>query len=138
MPCGAFAAGNRAARWSRRLIIQENLNMLRNPKSWLVVVLVLLILGMSLSSARAGDKEDIVGRWDCPQNGQYLRFNADGTFKLVTTFWTVEGKYRLLDDGFLELDTPGLIYGRNKVEFKYKLSKDALEVSTGEKFQRTK
>jgi hypothetical protein len=140
--CGKFAAGIRAARWSRRPINREGQNMFRNLKSWSVVVLVVLILGMNLSSARAGDREDIVGRWNFSQDEQqYFRFQADGTFKLVSPLRTFEGNYRVLDDGYLELDYPGLIYGRTKEELKYKLSKDTLEFKFGEtvgKYQRAK
>lgn len=105
------------------------------------LVLVVLVLALS-GRVHAGDREDIVGRWNyCADERCYLRLNADGTFKLVAVFRTIEGTYRLLDDGYLELDTPGLIYGRNKDEVKYRLTQDALEFKVGEtlgKYQRAK
>jgi hypothetical protein len=132
--CGGLStAGNSAARLSRRPINRElqmfHNPMFRNPKSWAVVVMAVLILGMSLSSVRAGDKEDLVGRWDhCRTDESYIRFNADGTYKWVALYGNAEGKYRLLPGGVIEFDTPGLIYGRNQTEIKYRLNGDTLEL----------
>jgi hypothetical protein len=79
--------------------------------------------------ATAGDKEDIVGRWDSPSSDKaYIRFNADGTFKDVYLLGSTEGKYRILSKEIIELDTPGALYGRNVSEVKFKLDGDTLEL----------
>jgi len=90
----------------------------------------LLLLGpMAQTPALAGDKEDIVARWDHPYtDGSYIRFYNDVTFKWVALLNTTEGKYRFLEAGVMEFDTPGVIYGRNVTEVKYRLKGDALEL----------
>lgn len=78
----------------------------------------------------------IVGRWDVvgtadgqPAHsdyaGKYIRFNQDGTFKAnIPYFTTDDGKYRIISNNAIEVDVPGLLFGRNKSELKYDL-KDA-------------
>ncbi len=90
---------------------------------------MLVVVGLGGSTVRAGDKEDIVARWDnAVTDNAYIRFNDDGTFKEVTILGTTEGKYCLLSKEAIELDVPGLLYGRNVTEFKYKMSGDTLEL----------
>jgi hypothetical protein len=117
-------------------------NMTKATRETFVVVLILVLTGVAAMPAQAGDKEDIVGRWDHPTvESNYVRFYADGTFKSVALLDTAVGKYRLLGDGVIELDTPGIIYGRNQVEIKYRLSGDTLELKVyGEwvKYKRVK
>jgi hypothetical protein len=117
-------------------------NMTKAIRETCVVALILVFAGVAAMPAEAGDKEDIVGRWDHPPTDvAYVRFYADGTFKSVALLGTQTGKYRLLGDGVIELDTPGVIYGRNQVEIKYCLSGDTLELKMGGewiKFKRVK
>jgi hypothetical protein len=91
---------------------------------------LLLFLVLGAGTAPAGDKEDIVGRWD--QTGydglKYFRFYSDGTFKEVAPLGSSTGKYRFLSREVIELDYPGVFYGRNVMEFKYKLTGDKLEL----------
>jgi hypothetical protein len=77
----------------------------------------------------------IVGRWDVVRSGTirgkdvagYMRFNKDGTFTSTLAFLaTTDGKFKVLSGSVVELDFPGVFYGRNKVEFKYKLDKVSL------------
>jgi hypothetical protein len=90
---------------------------------------LLLFLVLGARTAPAGDKEDIVGRWDNPiSDAAYIRFNADGTFKEVALLGTQTGTYRILGDGVIEFETPGIFYGTNKNEVKYKLNGDTLEL----------
>ena len=42
------------------------------------------------------------------------------------SFTRLDGKYKFLSDKVLELDVPGIFYGRNKIEVKYTLTKDQL------------
>jgi hypothetical protein len=83
----------------------------------------------------AADEKAVVGRWDLVRAGKekateataYMRFYKDGTFTSTVLFLTTtDGKYTFLSDKVIELDFPGVFYGRNKVEFKYKLSGDVL------------
>lgn len=98
---------------------------MRKFNCWLALVIVLVMGGF----VHAGDKEDIVGRWDNPViEASYIRFQADGTFKWVALLDTSAGKYRLLGKEVIEFDTPGVIYGRNQMEVKYRLTGDALEL----------
>ena len=102
--------------------------MSRNA-NWSVLIVLLLIFCMGTSVAHAGDKEDIVARWDHPFSDQhYLRLNDDGTFKWVAPLGTSEGKYSFLSKEVIEFDTPGVFYGRNKTEIKYRLNGDTLEL----------
>jgi len=89
-------------------------------------------------SARAEDKKDksdkelIVGRWDHPiSDDAYIRFYKDGTYKWVGVLTSVEGKYRFLSEEVIEFDEPGLLYGRNVSEGKYRLSGNTLELRVG-------
>jgi hypothetical protein len=117
-------------------------NMTKAARLTFVVVMILVLAGAVAMPALAGDKEDIVGRWDHPtKDDAYIRFNADGTIRAGAPSRMLEGKYRLLGDGVIEFDTPGLIWGRNKEEIKYRLSGDTLELKiAGEwmKFRRVK
>jgi len=106
------------------------------------VVVTLVLAGVAVTPARADDKDDIVARWDHPtKDDSYIRFKDDSTFKAVAVPRTVEGKYRFLGKEVIEFDTPGIIYGRNQEEIKYRLSGDTLELKiAGEwiKFKRVK
>jgi hypothetical protein len=91
----------------------------------LVVVAVLLAASLP---ARADDAKDLVGRWDHNlTDSNYVRFRADGTFTSVALVGSSEGKYRVLAGGVIELTTPGLIYGYNVGEMKYRLTGDVAE-----------
>jgi len=77
-----------------------------------LVVLALCFVS-NVNVAVAGDKEDIVGRWDyAGWDSKYFRFYADGTFKEVAPLNTTSGTYRFLSEGVIELDQPGWFYGR--------------------------
>jgi hypothetical protein len=94
---------------------------------WLVL-LVGLVLGGS-GAALAGDREDIVGRWNNPIIGtSYIRFFADGTFTDAALLVTTKGTYRILAGaGVIEIETPGIL-GPITREVKYKLNGDTLEL----------
>jgi hypothetical protein len=117
-------------------------NMTKGTRETCVVALTLVLAGVAVMPAQAGDKEDIVGRWDHPYtDAAYIRFYADGTYKSVALLGSQVGKYRLLGDGVIELDVPGTFYGRNQGEIKYRLSGDTLELKLfGEwiKYKRAK
>jgi hypothetical protein len=107
-------------------------------KNFCLIALLLCALLVGAAPALAGDAEDIVGRWEHPiVNAVYIRFRADGTFRMVSLLDSIDGKYRVLEDGVVEFDTPGIIYGRNVVEHKYGLSGDTLEFF-GAKYKRVK
>ena len=124
----------------------EDCVMFRNTpmttRAIFAVVLALVLVGLVVTPAQAGDKEDIVGRWDhSTVEGVYIRFYADGTFKEVALLNRTEGNYRLIGLEVIEVDIPGLIYGRNRGEMKYRLSGDTLELKVfGEwvKYKRVK
>lgn len=91
-----------------------------------------LAFALVSSTAFAGDQEDLVGRWDQVINQSlYIRFQNDGTFKEVALLASVEGKWRVIQRSVLEIRTPGVLYGENTVELKYKLNGDNLEVFNG-------
>jgi hypothetical protein len=87
----------------------------------------------------AKEKEKLVGRWDNPVTDQaYIRFKEDGTFKDVALLANREGTYRVLEKGVIEIKTPGVLYGTNVGEIKYKLiDDDTLEI-LGVKYKRVK
>jgi hypothetical protein len=83
------------------------------------------------------ETKSIVGRWDVVRSGTqtgsnvagYMRFNTDGTFTSTLAFLaTTDGRYRTMSSTAIELDFPGVIYGRNQVEFLYRLSNDSLSL----------
>lgn len=81
-------------------------------------------------AAPASDAEAIVGRWEHPWTaGCYFRFHADGTFRRVALLDSVGGTYFVLSPGVIALDYPGVLYGRNMVELKYRLHGDTLELN---------
>lgn len=101
---------------------------------WMVLC---LILCLAANVAHAGDKEDIVGRWDHPLGDRhYIRFYEDGTFKEVAPLNSVEGKFRFLSKEVIEFDTPGVFYGRDKMEVKYRLDGDTLELKIDGKWTK--
>ncbi len=92
-------------------------------------ILIALCLVLLSPMAFAGDKEDIVGRWNHPwADSVYVRFRDDGTFKDVSLLGVKEGKYRIVENGVLEIDTPGLVYGRNVTEVKYAIKDGVLKI----------
>ncbi len=81
-------------------------------------------------AAAAADEQAIVGRWEHPlTSGSYFRFHADGTFRRVALLDSVGGTYFVLSPGVIALDYPGVLYGRNMVELKYRLHGDTLELN---------
>jgi hypothetical protein len=79
--------------------------------------------------APAEDVAAIVGRWDHPLvAAAYFRFNADGTFQRAGLLVSTEGGYRVLPGGVIEFNYPGAFYGRNVVEYRYRLTGEALEL----------
>jgi hypothetical protein len=112
--------------------------------TWVVLfALCFFLLGGTRVSA--GDKEDILGRWnDAGGAGTYWRFNKDGTYMayfeggflgLLST--TLEGKYEFADRQHIQLT-----WKDNKVEWKYKLNGDTLELKAPsgawERYRRSK
>jgi len=116
--------------------------MLRTDSRWLgllcLVLQLVIVFGAGCAAGadkKSADETEVVGRWDVVRSGKlkdkdvagYMRFNKDGTFTSTLLFLaTTDGKYKLLSTKVIELDFPGLIYGRNRVEFKYKISGDSL------------
>ncbi|MFO0863745.1 MAG: hypothetical protein U0744_03655 [Gemmataceae bacterium] len=98
-------------------------------------------LGLSAwfsAGAVAQDQQQIVGRWDVVRSGNrtgkdvagYMRFEGNGTFTSTLLFLaTTDGKYRFVSNRVIELDFPGVIFGRNKSEFVYELRGDSLKLS---------
>jgi len=93
------------------------------------------------SSAVAQDAQAIVGRWDVTRAGNrtgndvagHMRFQANGTFTSTLAFLaTTDGKYRFVSNRVVELDFPGVIFGRNKSEFVYELRGDNLKLSNSQ------
>lgn len=109
----------------------------------LLVASLATLFSFGGANAFAGDKEDIVGRWDLvgSKDLTYIRFNADGTFKDVCLFLSNEGNYKLPDGATVELDVPGTFYGRVKSEVKYQLKGDSLKLKvagTWQEYSRAK
>jgi len=108
--------------------------------SVLSILLFVLAAVFGASPAVAADDTDaIVGRWDLVRSGKakgedlagfYMRFTADGTFtsKLGGALSTEDGKYKFVSSKVIELDFPGVIFGRNKDEFKYAIKGDVLTI----------
>ena len=102
--------------------------MVRKPAP-LALILALCLCGLIGSSVFAGDRQDILGRWDNPlTDAAYIRFSDDGTFKDVGLLKVTEGTYRFISSEVLEWRFPGVIYGENVVEIKYRLNGDTLEL----------
>lgn len=100
-----------------------------------IVVLTVASVGPfgQVAAFAADDKDEIVGRWDIVRSGKkgpkevagYMRFKADGTFTSTLAFLaTDDGKYKFVSSKVIELDFPGVIFGRNKVELKFKIDGD--------------
>jgi hypothetical protein len=88
---------------------------------------VVFVLLFCLSTVRADDEKDLVGRWENPViKSAYFRFNSDGTCRDVRLLETREGKYRLFP-GAIEFEYQG-IFGRYKEEVKYRLEGDTLKL----------
>ncbi|MBX9678493.1 MAG: hypothetical protein K2X38_06990 [Gemmataceae bacterium] len=98
----------------------------------------LCIAAWLASAAFAQDQQNIVGRWDVIRAGKrvgnevagYMRFEGNGTFTSTLAFLaTTDGKYRFVSNRVIELDFPGVIFGRNKSEFVYELRGETLKLS---------
>jgi hypothetical protein len=95
-------------------------------QKWLIVLLV-VVFGAGF--ARAGDAEEILGRWDNPlTEDSYYDFKPDGTLKYVYLFGSRDCTYKLLPGGLLEIEEPGTFFGRNKSQAPYRLRGDILEI----------
>ncbi len=71
-------------------------------------ILLLLSIVAVVVPAYADDRADIVGRWDNNDNkANYIRFNADGTFKEVAPLNSGEGKWRMIGKQVIELGAAG-------------------------------
>jgi hypothetical protein len=82
-----------------------------------------------LAPAPVNDREAIVGRWNHPWSAAvHLDFRPDGTVTSVSLRGKDEGTYRLLPGGMIELDLPGIFYGRNVVKVPYRLTGETLEL----------
>lgn len=100
---------------------------------------LLLCIAVGLASTViAQDQQTIVGRWDVTRSGKrvgndvagYMRFEGNGTFTSTLAFLaTTDGKYRFVSNRVIELDFPGVIFGRNKSEFVYELTGETLKLS---------
>jgi len=112
------------------------------PKStaWLGGMLCAALM-LAASSAPAQDAQTILGRWDVIRAGTrsgkdvagHMRFQPDGTFTSTLLFLaTTDGKYRFLSNRVVELDFPGVIFGRNKTEFVYEIRGDNLKLSNAQ------
>lgn len=79
--------------------------------------------------APTADQRAILGRWNHPwTESAFLTFNADGSFQMNGWLRTVEGTYRFLSYDEIELNQPGLFYGRTIVRCEYRLLGDTLEL----------
>lgn len=86
----------------------------------------------------AQNPQQWVGRWDVVRSGKrtgadvagHMRFQADGSFTSTLAFLaTTDGKYRILSNRVIELDFPGILFGRNKSEFVYQFQGDSLTLT---------
>jgi hypothetical protein len=100
--------------------------------------MLLCMAGWLATISVAQDQQQIVGRWDVIRSGNrtgkdvggYMRFEGNGTFTSTLAFLaTTDGKYRFVSNRVIELDFPGIIFGRNKSEFVYELRGDNLKLS---------
>jgi hypothetical protein len=75
------------------------------------------------------DRQALVGRWNHPWSDvAYFRFAADGTYRQSGLLGSIDGTYRFLPNGVLELNSSGTFFGPNVAEVKYRLSGDTLEL----------
>jgi hypothetical protein len=106
-----------------------------------VLSILLFVLAAVFGASRADaadDKDAIVGRWDFVRSGKlempagfYIRFKANGTFtsKLGGALSTDDGKYKFVSSKIIELDIPGVLYGRAKDEYSYRIDGDVLTIN---------
>ena len=79
--------------------------------------------------AQTADQHAIIGRWNHPwTESAYIAFDANGTFQMTGWLRVVQGTYRFLSFDDIELNQPGLIYGRTIVTCQYRLLGDTLEL----------
>src|SRR5690242_5244323 len=77
------------------------------------VLSVALLVFLSVPALAGDETRALHGRWDQFNTIGYVRFRDDGTFRWHRVkFGTLEGRYRLLDGGAIEMKTspvPGII-----------------------------
>jgi hypothetical protein len=73
------------------------------------------------------DRPSIVGKWS-DEWGNSREFFADGTLKDVATFGTLGGKYQLLEDQRVKIETDGLFYGTNTLIYSYRILPRVLDL----------
>ena len=92
--------------------------------------LALFLIAASMASpARAEEKNSLIGRWDYHKTDlYYIRFCPNGTFRLVAATVFLEGRYRLLSGGVVELNIISANRRRRTNEIKYRLTGDTLQL----------
>lgn len=95
-------------------------------------VLMCLIAASFVSPVRADESNSLIGRWDWPRSDvYYIRFLDNGVFRYSTSEGLVEGRYRILRGGVVEVNVTVAnrrIRGRWTNEVKYRVKGDRLEM----------
>jgi len=76
------------------------------------------------------DSGRIVGKWQFSDTPSYWVFNSNGTFVWSQLIGDTTGTYRF-ENGRLKIETPGLVFGTNVMNYAYEFSGDKLMVTDG-------
>lgn len=77
---------------------------MRIADSLTAAVLTAAVLAASLAACRPTLRERIPGTWRSERGGMTLRFAEDGTFTSAGPAGELRGRYRVQEDGTMEMD----------------------------------
>lgn len=73
----------------------------------------------------------IVGKWQSDSNSSNtIEFFPDGTLREIAVLKTTDGKYVLMDESRMKMETDGILWGTNISTWKYSISGSKLAMTT--------
>jgi len=94
------------------------------------IVALLLLLELSRDTKREQvqftDAQRLLGKWVRDDSSFTLEFLEKGKLREERLLKTVEGSYKLLPQGRVEMHTKGVLWGASKQTLRYELTRDCL------------
>ncbi len=66
-----------------------------------------VLLAVFLAACSSGGEDTLVGRWETPGGRMALHFDDDGTYTADAPRGNTSGRYRLVEDGRVQMDADG-------------------------------
>ncbi len=92
------------------------------------IVLFQTDIGKQLFDAgqKLADSQRILGKWEGKGTFDSLEFFSNGDLRIYAALVTHKGKWQILPGQRLQMETDGLLWGKNKMEWNYEFSGNRL------------